>query len=145
MLSGDIHDRIDIGWLAIQVDGYDGPGPFSDGRRERVWVEIVCPRVWLDRNDLGSNVGNGQPRSDVSVVRHDDLISRPQAHRPHRQVKGVEAIGYADAVLHTNVCGEFLLERLELVPKQVPTAEQHAGDRLPHSVFQFAVCGADIE
>ena len=71
----------------------------GDGCLDAVWIDVVCGQIGLDRHDDRSDAGHGQPRGDVRVGRHDDLIPCSDTESAERQLDGVQAVSDADAVV----------------------------------------------
>ena len=74
----------------------------------------------------GAGHGDGGDGGDRGVRHRDDLVAGADAARHQRQGDGFGARGAADAMPHTQVGGEGLLEAIQFLAQDEPAAAQHA-------------------
>ncbi len=104
-------ERIDIGWLAVQVDGHDGPCALRHGRQDRRHVDGRGALVAVHEDGSGACVPDRLGRGDERVRRKNDFVAGADAEPPQNQVQGVGSARHTDAVAHAEIRGECRFER----------------------------------
>ena len=131
MPRGDLHDRVHIGHLAVQVHGQDGSGARGDPRLDLADVHQIGARIDIDedrrRADHDDRFGSGEE----GVRNRDDLIARTDPGRPQGQMQRVRPVGDGDAVSDVAVRGELVFEGQRVRPQKEVHLVEDLLDRLP--------------
>lgn len=112
--------------LAIKMDGYNGASAGGNGSFKLMGGD-ECVVVYVDQNWRQTGSQNGFCCSDESHGRENDFVAifPLGAETPlgsEHEIEGVEAVGYADAMVAVAKGGKLLLECGCCVAVEVPTA-----------------------
>ena len=106
-------DRVEIGGLAVQVNGDNGPRSRRNRRRDRCRVEVVRLGTGIDEHGPRTRGQDSQDGGDKRVRDRDDFVARSDIVRPQGELDGVEAAGDADGMPGADVRGVLGLEALD--------------------------------
>ena len=115
------HDRRENGLeglhrcrLSEEVDRDHGAGPGRQRRLDAGRVDEQELVVDVDEDGGCAGADHGLGGGEEGVGRDDDLVARPHADRPQRELEGVGAVGDADAVSTPANSRVGLLEGLDV-------------------------------
>ena len=119
---------------SIKMHEQDSLGTLRDGSFYPRTIQIQRVRARLHEDRLQPILRYRQDRSDISVGRHDDLITH--LHHAHLNIstedegQGIQSIPHAYTLARTNVSGIVFLEVFHLIAEQVPSRIDHPSYRL---------------
>jgi hypothetical protein len=97
----DLHDRVEIGGRAAEVDGHDDASFAGNRLLHLPRVDLEGVDVAVDEHRKGMHQQHGIHRGDEGVGRDDDLVARSDAERGQRRDDRARAVGRGEAVLRT--------------------------------------------
>ena len=138
-------DRVHVRRLPVKMNRHDrlrarGNRPFDEAR-----VDIIGVRRRFHRHRGGAVVGNGEPRGDVGIGRHNHLIPLADTVSAQNEGKSIKTIAHPYAVVCPAVGGEFLFKGSDLGPQDIPAAQQHPAVGGVQFLPQFLIGAAEIK
>jgi hypothetical protein len=125
----DVHDRIEIGGVTVEVNRQDAARLRSDEALDALGVEVHRHGVHVTEDGDGAETRDRESRERRGHRRGDDLVTGADATGFEGEDESVGSVRDGDRVLHSHVGGEFLLERLHLGAEDEPAAIEDARDR----------------
>ena len=143
--AGDVEQRIEVGWLTIEVGRQKRLGARGDCRLDPRRIEVEGRRIGLDQHRGRADHRDGKQGGDIAVAGDDHLIARADVERPQGEVERVEPVADADAMAGPAIGGEFGFERLDLGAADIPARAEHAQHRSVDLRLKLAIGRAEIE
>src|ERR1051325_1822946 len=91
-------DFVHVAYVAVEMDGHDGPGALIDQFRRRLYVEAMVIEVHVGKARDGASLDHGETGSDKGVAGNNDLIARTDAQGGQGDVQRRGSSGDADGV-----------------------------------------------
>jgi len=88
MPPGDVHDRIHIDRMTVEMHRYDPLGPRRDLRLEQFGIQVEGTTVIVHKNRGGAATPHRIGAGDIGQVRDQNLIAWPQVQSHKGQVQG---------------------------------------------------------
>ena len=98
VLMDDLHDRIHVAGLPVQVHRHDCLGSGCDRRLDSRGIDVEGADVRLYKDRLCADIHDCKRCRDIGVGGHDDLVSRANAKRLQGKHQCIEAVADADTI-----------------------------------------------
>ena len=128
MPAGNFQNPVHVGRLSVQVDGYDRPGPRSDGSLQQARIQRVRSRVDIHEHRGGARIMDRGYRGHEGERRGDDLMAWPDARGQQRQVQSAGPRVHSDRLTPTRTGGELLFEGRHFLAQNELAALQNVRD-----------------
>ena len=102
------------------MNNHDSPCVWRNRRFYHILINQSSLPFGLDQNWRAAILTDGKNGSNISISGDYDLVSWAKTVCLDNQIKGIQSIGYADAVLNTAICSKVRLELFNLLSKQIP-------------------------
>jgi len=145
VLVGDLHDRVHVRRLAVQVDRHNGLGLGRDGRFDLRGVHRVAVGVHVHEHGLGVRVHDRRNRRDERVRDRDDFVAFADAHGEQRHMERGGTRVVADGVLGARVLGERLFERGDFGAQHERRVLEGAADGFQDFVLDALILLFEVE
>jgi len=144
MLVRDRSDRIHFGNDAEDVDGKQDAGPWRDGVRDRVGVNVPGCGVDVDKHRLGAfeecAVGGG----NEGERRRNDFIAGLNAHGAETQVEPTGTAADGGCISCTDKLGDVRLELRQLGAEGEVGGVQDLVDGIAFGLCDVGTCKGDF-
>ena len=127
------------------MHGNDRARARRDRRLDARRVDVVRGLIGLDRHGPCADVARGEPRGDVGVRGHDDLVARTDLPCAQRERERIEAARHADAVAGATEFRELAFEALDLRSADERGLRQRVPEHGHEFVRQLQMRGHQIE
>jgi hypothetical protein len=141
---GDLAERRQVGGLAAQVDGDDGPGALGDRRVDRGRVDVERCGIDVGEHRPGARAGNRLGGGIERVGRADHLVAGADHQPLEGQDQRVGAVRDRDRLGRAEGGGDLLLERAHVRAEDEPARVDHVAGGLLYVVEEVRVLAADV-
>ncbi len=107
MLIGDFTNRLQIGALAVEMNGNDRLGFGSDCGFNFGWIDTFGFWITINKNSGGPGDPDRFGGGEESVCMRDDFVPGAHSERHESEPDGVGSIAQADGVFSAMVGSEF--------------------------------------
>ena len=142
---GDVHDRIHVGRLSVQVHGDDRLGLRRDRGLEPGRSIVNVSGSMSTNTGVAPRVVDGRHGGHERERHGDDLVAAAHAGGEQREMQRARAAVDADAVLRLAVGGELLVERRDFTPERERARVEDALDGGVHLGLDTGVLGLQID
>ena len=123
------HQRVEVGGVAVEVDGEDGLRPRRDRRRDRRRRDVQGRGIEVREHRARARAHHGQRGKGGGEGRRDHLVARADAQPFQRELDGLGAVGDRDHLPRPQPGRELALEGFSLRPQDEPPGVQHPRHR----------------
>jgi len=118
---------------------HDGAGLGRDGSLDLGHVDVLRPRLDVDKDGGRARKPNGFGGGEKGVGGGDDLVpwSDPECQKTEQQ--GIRTRVHPDRFLHAHVLGQLLLELRELRTEHIGAALEHVVNGLINVLLEVAI------
>mmetsp|Transcript_96116 Transcript_96116/g.176638 ORF Transcript_96116/g.176638 Transcript_96116/m.176638 type:complete len:223 (+) Transcript_96116:448-1116(+) len=140
----NIHNRVHVSTVSIQMNRHDGLGPWCDGSLDFADINHVV-LVVVDEDRSSTVVGDGKHRSDEGITLHDDFISLTNVIELDCKVQSISAGVEAKAILHAAPSSELVLEFLHVRSEDKRSLLNDIIHACPHLVLDPQVIRLQVD
>jgi hypothetical protein len=128
------HDAFHIGWMAIQMNGYDGADIVLRESLKRgfhvIWVYGLSSRVNVNEDGMSSRKANRTNSGDRSMRGRNHRIPRAYATRAQSNLERIRSAAYTNAEADTDIPSKFRLQPADFCSEDVPAVFENRLNRL---------------
>ena len=141
----DLHDRIHIRRLTIEMHREDCLGPRRDGCFDCLGIHCVRAGIDVDKYGFRTRIVDRSNACDEREGHGDHFVARADAGGEQRQVQGTRAAVHAYSMCTAAIRGKFLLKRGDFAAENELAGVQDALNGDVHLRLNTGVLRLEIE
>ena len=139
MFSCNIHDRIHVTRLTIEMHRHNSLCSWSDSLFYKARINIKCSDIWFYKYNLSSGIGSSQRCGDKCVRRNDHLITLSDSKALQGKHQRIQAITYTNTILSSTEIGKSFFKRLVFLTFHIPGSGINFLESLADLLVQFCL------